>query len=50
MPHFRQPGDLARAAAEKRYAQKVERLYIRDMPKKPPAPSVKARSKAEKRA
>ena len=50
MPRFRQPDELARATAEKRHAQKVELLhirYIRDMPKKPPAPSVKVRSKAE---
>jgi hypothetical protein len=54
MPRLRQPADLARAIAEKRQAQKVERLYIRyirDMPKKPPAPSIKVRLRnTEKRA
>jgi hypothetical protein len=49
-----QPGDLARAMAKKRHARKVELLYvryIRDMPKKPPAPSVKLRPrKVEKHA
>jgi hypothetical protein len=54
MPSPRKPGDLARATAEKRHAQKVELLYtryIRDMPKKPPAPSIKMRSrKVEKHA
>jgi hypothetical protein len=54
MPDHHKPSDLARAVAEKRRAQKSELLYtryIRDMPKKPPAPSVKMRSrKVEKHA
>jgi hypothetical protein len=54
MPDHRKLGDLARGIAEKRHAQKVELFYtryIRDMPKKPPAPSIKMRSrKVEKHA
>ena len=54
MPSYRKPADLARDAAEKRQATKVERLDrfdITKVPKKPPAPSVKVRRRSvEKRA